>query len=85
MAVSYSFNGEELTSKPKHVGHSGERELLLALFETTGGKASKDSNWATELKKLKCVYFQIYYNLFYFIFFQSNQIKMKSKSATYTN
>jgi hypothetical protein len=50
--VSYIFNGEELTSKPKHVGHSGERELLLALFETTGGKASKASNWASELKKL---------------------------------
>ena len=38
-----------MTSKPKHVGHAGERELLLAMFEATGGKSFVDP---IELKKL---------------------------------
>lgn len=38
-----------LTSRPKHVGHAGERELLLAFFELTGGKSPVP---ATELKRL---------------------------------
>ena len=33
MSIEYSLNGVVLTSKPRHVGHAGERELLLAFFE----------------------------------------------------
>jgi len=49
MQVDYIYDGTVLTSKPKHVGHAGERELLLAMFEATGGKSFVDP---IELKKL---------------------------------
>mmetsp|Transcript_2054 Transcript_2054/g.4426 ORF Transcript_2054/g.4426 Transcript_2054/m.4426 type:complete len:532 (+) Transcript_2054:74-1669(+) len=49
MNIDYIFNGEELTSQLRHVGHAAERELLLAFFELTGGVSLVDPR---ELKKL---------------------------------
>ena len=32
-SLEYVLNGVALTSKPRHVGHARERELLMAFFE----------------------------------------------------
>ena len=50
MSVEYSLPGlGVLTSRPKHVGHAGEREILLAFFETTGGTSEVEPQ---DLKRL---------------------------------